>query len=82
VDEYGIENHPDLMDPDWQRHAEQEAWTHLRRTRRRALLGRRLAWSAVILATAVVAGAEAEVSCCSSIRGSSSAALMSCFTLA
>jgi hypothetical protein len=57
VDEYGIESHPDLSDPDWQRQAEKKAWRHLRRARRRALLGRRLAWSGVLLAAVVIAGA-------------------------
>jgi hypothetical protein len=55
VDEPGIENHPELMDPDWQRHAEKEAWTDLRRNRRRARRGRRLAIFAVVLV--VLAGA-------------------------
>ncbi|ATY11200.1 hypothetical protein CU254_12520 [Amycolatopsis sp. AA4] len=55
MDEHNIENHPELMDPDWQRHAEKEAWTGLRRQRRRTRW-RRLAaiWAAVVV---VVAGA-------------------------
>jgi hypothetical protein len=56
VDDSSIENHPDLMDPDWQRHAEKEAWTELRAKRRRAKRGKRLAWTAVLLA-AVLASA-------------------------
>ncbi|WP_033289247.1 hypothetical protein [Amycolatopsis jejuensis] len=36
MDDHGIEDHPDLMDPEWQRHAEKEAWVGLRATRRRA----------------------------------------------
>lgn len=56
MDENSIENHPDLMDPDWQRHAEKEAWTELRATRRRAKRGKRLAWTAVLLAGALAAG--------------------------
>ncbi|GAB2987845.1 hypothetical protein LWP59_09090 [Amycolatopsis acidiphila] len=55
MDEHGIENHPELMDPDWQRHAEKEAWVDLQRNRRRAHRGRRLAIFAVVLV--VVAGA-------------------------
>lgn len=55
MDEHGIENHPDLMDPDWQRHAEKEAWIDARRNRRRAKRGRRLAVFALVLV--VVAGA-------------------------
>ncbi|GHF61967.1 hypothetical protein FHX82_002858 [Amycolatopsis bartoniae] len=47
--EYDIENHPDLKDPDWQKHAVKEAWVDYRRTRRRARLGRRLAITAVVL---------------------------------
>lgn len=47
-------DHPDLRDPDWQRHAEKEAWIDLRRSRRRSRRGRRLAISAVVLV--VVAG--------------------------
>ncbi|MTD56917.1 hypothetical protein [Amycolatopsis pithecellobii] len=55
MDEHGIENHPGLMDPDWQRHAEKEAWVDQRRTRRRRRRGRRLVIFAVVLV--VVAGA-------------------------
>ncbi|WP_043840177.1 MULTISPECIES: hypothetical protein [unclassified Amycolatopsis] len=53
MDEHDIESHPDLMDPDWQRHAEKEAWTGLRRGRRRARQ-RRLAaiWGAVVIVVA------------------------------
>ncbi|MGW7535080.1 hypothetical protein [Amycolatopsis sp. NPDC054798] len=36
MDEHNIERHPDLMDPEWERHAEKEAWTGLRRQRGRA----------------------------------------------
>ncbi|WP_432850470.1 hypothetical protein ACQPXB_07980 [Amycolatopsis sp. CA-161197] len=55
VDEYDIENHPDLMDPDWQRHAEKEAWVNLRRRRGRAKWRKRLTTSALVVV--VVAGA-------------------------
>ncbi|MGW4487581.1 hypothetical protein ACWEOE_27500 [Amycolatopsis sp. NPDC004368] len=55
MDEYGIEDHPDLMDPDWQRHAEKEAWVGLRRNRRRANRRKWVVTSAVV----VVAGAGA-----------------------
>jgi hypothetical protein len=56
VDEHGIEDHPELMDPDWQRHAEKEAWIDLRRNRRRARRGRRVAIFAVVLVVVVGAG--------------------------
>ncbi|GLY67180.1 hypothetical protein [Amycolatopsis taiwanensis] len=52
----GIENHPDLMDPDWQRHAEKEAWVELRTKRRRARRGRRLAWTAAALVAVLAVG--------------------------
>ncbi|WP_245783252.1 hypothetical protein [Amycolatopsis sacchari] len=55
VDEQDIENHPDLRDPDWQRHAVKEAWVDYRRDRRRAKLGKRLAITAVV--AVVLAGA-------------------------
>jgi hypothetical protein len=29
-----IETHPELMDPDWQKHAEREAWTEVKRSNR------------------------------------------------
>lgn len=53
MDESSIENHPELMDPDWQRHAEKEAWIALRTSRRRAKRGKRLVWTAVLLAAAL-----------------------------
>lgn len=40
MDERDIETHPDLMDPDWRKHAEREAWTEVRRSRRRRTLQR------------------------------------------
>ncbi|HJQ47431.1 MAG TPA: hypothetical protein VJ870_14120 [Amycolatopsis sp.] len=46
----GLEDHPELMDPDWQRHAEKEAWTGLRATRRR----RRRATRVVVPLTVLV----------------------------
>lgn len=55
MDDYDIAEHPDLRDPDWQRHAVKEAWVDLRRQRRRARMGKRLAWTGVTLV--VVAGA-------------------------
>ncbi|MEU4672931.1 hypothetical protein AB0F91_34455 [Amycolatopsis sp. NPDC023774] len=55
MDEYDIENHPDLMDPDWRRHAEKEAWVDLRRSRGRVRWRKRLTTAAV--AVVVVAGA-------------------------
>ncbi|WP_326568850.1 hypothetical protein VSH64_45085 [Amycolatopsis rhabdoformis] len=55
VDEDGIENHPDLMDPDWQRHAEKEAWVGFRQDRRRAHRRKWVTMSAVVVV--VVAGA-------------------------
>jgi hypothetical protein len=39
VDDRRIETHPDLMDPDWQKHAEREAWTEVKRNRRRSKRG-------------------------------------------
>ncbi|TNC24374.1 hypothetical protein [Amycolatopsis alkalitolerans] len=57
MDDDGIENHPDLMDPDWQRHAEKEAWVDFRRDRRRASRRRRLSFfgvAAVLVVAAVV----------------------------
>src|SRR5262245_21760937 len=56
VDEHSIENHPDLMDPDWQRHAEKEAWVGLRRGRRRARLRKRVTISAAVLVGLSAAG--------------------------
>ncbi|QRP50928.1 hypothetical protein I6J71_22855 [Amycolatopsis sp. FDAARGOS 1241] len=56
MDEHGIENHPDLMDPDWQRHAEKEAWIGLRRSRRRARLRKRVTISAAVLVGLAAAG--------------------------
>ncbi|WIX79272.1 hypothetical protein QRX50_00185 [Amycolatopsis carbonis] len=55
MDEYDIENHPDLMDPDWRRHAEKEAWVDLRRNRGRAKWRKGLTTAAVVVV--VVAGA-------------------------
>ncbi|GAA1960295.1 hypothetical protein [Amycolatopsis minnesotensis] len=40
MDEREIETHPELMDPDWQRYAEREAWTEVRKSRRRRTLRR------------------------------------------
>jgi len=48
MDDYGIENHPDLMDPGWQRRAEKAARVELRAKRRRARRGRRV-WTVVAL---------------------------------
>ncbi|GAB3392355.1 hypothetical protein [Amycolatopsis echigonensis] len=56
MDEHNIENHPDLMDPDWQRHAEKEAWTGLRRQRRRARRRRWLTISAAVVIVVAAAG--------------------------
>jgi len=56
VDDNGIENHPDLLDPDWRRHAETEAWTELRRNRRRARSGKRIAWTAGVLLVLLTGG--------------------------
>ncbi|MBB1159947.1 hypothetical protein [Amycolatopsis dendrobii] len=52
MDEHNIESHPDLMDPDWQRHAEKEAWTGLRRDRRRARRRPAAIWGAVVIVAA------------------------------
>ncbi|WP_406629933.1 hypothetical protein [Amycolatopsis sp. WGS_07] len=56
VDEHDIESHPDLMDPDWQRHAEKEAWTGLRRQHRRARWRRRVVIGAAVVVVAAAAG--------------------------
>ncbi|WAL64094.1 hypothetical protein ORV05_24325 [Amycolatopsis cynarae] len=54
MDEYDIESHPDLQDPEWQRRAMKTAREELRRRQRRTGRGRRLALTAVVLA--VLAG--------------------------
>ncbi|MFD2474258.1 hypothetical protein [Amycolatopsis silviterrae] len=56
MDEHDIENHPDLMNPDWQRHAEKEAWTGLRRERRKARWRRRVVIGAAVAVVAAAAG--------------------------
>ncbi|WP_236793673.1 hypothetical protein [Amycolatopsis sp. GM8] len=56
MDERDIENHPDLMDPDWQRHAVKEAWTEHRRNQRRGRTTRRLGIWVVVLVVVVAAG--------------------------
>jgi hypothetical protein len=35
MDDRRIETHPELMDPDWQKHAEREAWTEVKKSKRR-----------------------------------------------
>jgi hypothetical protein len=40
MDDRRIETHPDLMNPDWQKHAEREAWLEVNKSRRRAKRGR------------------------------------------
>ncbi|NKQ58910.1 hypothetical protein HFP15_39310 [Amycolatopsis sp. K13G38] len=55
MDDNGIDDHPDLLDPDWRRHAEKEAWSELRATRRRRSRGRRIVIPLAVLV--VVAGA-------------------------
>ena len=55
MDDNGIEDHPDLMDPDWRRHAEKEARVALRKTRRRSRPARRRAIPLAVLV--IVAGA-------------------------
>lgn len=48
--------HPELMDPDWRKHAEKEAWTDYRRQRRRAKRRRRLGfWLVALVVLAGVA---------------------------
>jgi hypothetical protein len=39
MDDRRIETHPDLMDPDWRKHAEREAWTEVKKSRRRSKRG-------------------------------------------
>ncbi|KAA9158566.1 hypothetical protein FPZ12_022250 [Amycolatopsis acidicola] len=41
--------HPELLDPDWQRHAEKEAWVDYRKNRAKARRGRRLTIIAAVL---------------------------------
>jgi len=36
MDDRSIETHPDLIDPEWQKRAEREAWTEVKRSRRKA----------------------------------------------
>ncbi|HVW41223.1 MAG TPA: hypothetical protein VHC18_07730 [Amycolatopsis sp.] len=55
MDDDGIEDHPDLLDPDWQRHAEKEAWIDLRKARRRTKRGKRIVVPLTVLV--VLAGA-------------------------
>ncbi|HVV11958.1 hypothetical protein [Amycolatopsis sp.] len=50
------EPHPELRDPDWQRHAEKEAWVDYRRDRRRARRARRLTIAAAVLVVLVGGG--------------------------
>jgi hypothetical protein len=62
MDDRSIETHPDLMDPDWQKHAEREAWTEVRRTRRRSKrggIGKPALW--VTLGLVVLVGAAVVV---------------------
>jgi hypothetical protein len=40
MDDRRIETHPDLMNPDWQKHAEREAWLEVKKSRRRSKRGR------------------------------------------
>ena len=54
MDERDIESHPDLMNPDWQKHAEREAWIGARRDRRR---GKRRKTAAIAAAVVVVLAA-------------------------
>jgi hypothetical protein len=62
MDDRRIETHPDLMDPDWQKHAEREAWTEVRRSRRRSKRGRaRLPGLWVVVALLVLISAAVTV---------------------
>ncbi|WP_409181662.1 hypothetical protein F9C11_35110 [Amycolatopsis sp. VS8301801F10] len=56
MDDHDIESHPDLMDPDWRRHAEKEARTGLRRERRRARRLRAAVLSAAVVVVVAAAG--------------------------
>ena len=62
MDDRRIETHPDLMDPDWQKHAEREAWTEVKRSRRRSKRGRaRLPGLWVVVALLVLISAAVTV---------------------
>jgi hypothetical protein len=61
MDDRRIETHPELMDPDWQKHAEREAWTEVKKSRKGAKrrgIGRPAVWLttglAALIAVAVV----------------------------
>ena len=41
MDDRRIETHPELMDPDWQKHAEREAWTEVNKSKRRTKSARK-----------------------------------------
>lgn len=56
MDDHDIEKHPDLMNPDWQRYAEKEAWTGLRRGRSRTRWRKRVTITAVALVVLAAAG--------------------------
>jgi len=73
VDENDIENHPDLMNPDWQKYAEREAWASVRQDRRRGK-GRT---TAVVAAVVLVAAGAAVYLWARSEAADSSASLAS-----
>ncbi|WP_158880699.1 hypothetical protein [Amycolatopsis anabasis] len=56
MDDRSIENHPDLLDPEWRKHAEKEAWTEARRYRR-PNYKRRVLWTFLGLVVLAAAGA-------------------------
>jgi hypothetical protein len=68
VDDRRIETHPDLMNPDWQKYAEREAWLEVKKTRRRSKR-RRIKRPALVVVIALVALISAAVTV-KQLRGS------------
>jgi hypothetical protein len=62
MDDRRIETHPDLMNPDWQKHAEREAWLEVKKNRRRSKRGRvRRPWLTVAVALLALISAAVTV---------------------
>ncbi|WP_370947793.1 hypothetical protein AB5J62_09595 [Amycolatopsis sp. cg5] len=61
MDDRSIDTHPDLMNPDWRKHAEKEAWAEVRKTQRkkRGFWRRPSLW--VVLGLVVLVGAAVVV---------------------
>ncbi|WP_020658286.1 hypothetical protein [Amycolatopsis benzoatilytica] len=56
MDEFDIEKHPDLMNPEWQKHAEREAWIGARQDRRRGRSRKAATIAAVVVVAAAAVG--------------------------